>query len=45
MCTVRYALNPYIKGTRFIFKGLKESLIQHRPTEEHCNQTELFGLL
>lgn len=45
MCTVWYALNPYIKETSFVFKGLIESLIQHRPTEEHCNQTELFGLI
>jgi hypothetical protein len=23
----------------------KESLIKHGPIEDHCNQTELFGLI
>jgi hypothetical protein len=36
MFTARYALSPYIKHTRFVFKGLKHSVVCKRESQVNC---------
>jgi hypothetical protein len=38
--TARYALNPYIKQTRFVFRGLRAPYVVHR---EQKSNAKRFG--